>query len=72
MKICSKQSETGAISLPQAITTAFSDLSDKNLIEPSTHYILCFRDFVDLGGYGVFPEIIAIYCGCDDFGQSEG
>ena len=72
MKICSKQSETCAISLPQAITTAFLDLSDKNLIEPNIHYILCLQDFVDLSRYGVFLAFVAIYCGFDDFGQSEG
>ena len=57
---------------PQAITTAFLDLSDKNLIEPNTHYILCLQDFVDLGKYGVFLALVAIYCGFDEFGQSEG
>ena len=41
MKIYSKQSETCAISLPQAIATAFSDLSDKILIEPNKHTISC-------------------------------
>ena len=57
---------------PQAITTAFLDLSDKNLIEPNTHYILCLQNFADLGKYGVFLALVAIYCGIDDFGQSEG
>ena len=35
------------------MATDFLNLSDINLIEPNTLYILCFLDIVDLGGYCV-------------------
>ena len=53
---------------PQAITTAFLDLSDKNLIEPNTHYILCLQDFVDLGKYGMTQHAVEMkYLTTQDF-----
>ena len=48
------------------------NLSDVNLIDPSTLYILCIPDFVVLRIYCAFQKFVTTCCGVNDSGQSAG
>ena len=48
------------------------NLSDVNLIDPSTLYILCIPDFVVLRIYCAFQKFVTTCCGVNDSVQSVG